>query len=90
MAVADVKTFSAWKELAAAHGLRVTEDLDLTEQIKPNLERLARVAEHRLPHAIRRGRKVLRRVLPGDAADERGRGLPAARRSWTPASTPTA
>jgi ubiquinone/menaquinone biosynthesis C-methylase UbiE len=63
MAVAETKTLSAWQEIAAANGLRVTEDLDLTEQIKPNLARLARVAETRyLTHPARA--RVLRRVLP--------------------------
>ena len=63
MAVAETKTLSAWKEVAAANGLHVTEDLDLTDQIKPNLARLARVAETRyLTHPTRA--KLLGRVLP--------------------------
>ena len=45
MAVSDGRALPAWKRTAAACGLRVTEELDLTEQIVPNLARLAAIAE---------------------------------------------
>jgi ubiquinone/menaquinone biosynthesis C-methylase UbiE len=54
MAVAETQQIGAWKRIAAATGLRVIEDLDLTAQIVPNLERLARIAETRLlSHPLR-------------------------------------
>lgn len=62
MAVADVQQMSAWKQVATEHGLRVVEDLDLTDQIMANLERLARVAETRVLMHPRRTR-LLRLVL---------------------------
>ena len=44
-------------------GLRVTEDLDLTEQIVPNLTRLATIADERLlSHPLRA--RVLQKILP--------------------------
>jgi SAM-dependent methyltransferase len=63
MAVADAKNFTVWKQLATDSGLRIAEDLDLTEQIKPNIERLARIAETRLlTHPVRA--RFLQFILP--------------------------
>ncbi len=63
MAVADAQELSVWKRVANDSGLRVSEDLDLTEQIVPNLTRLARIADERLlSHPLRA--RVLRKVLP--------------------------
>jgi SAM-dependent methyltransferase len=45
MAVSTGRSLSTWKRAAARCGLRVTEELDLTAQIVPNLVRLAAVAE---------------------------------------------
>jgi SAM-dependent methyltransferase len=45
MAVSAGRSLSSWKSTAARCGLRVTEELDLTDQIVPNLARLAAIAE---------------------------------------------
>lgn len=45
MAVSAGRSLSTWKRTAARCGLRVTEELDLTAQIVPNLRRLAAIAE---------------------------------------------
>ena len=45
MAVSDGQALGAWKRTAAGCGLRVSEELDLTAQIAPNLARLAAIAE---------------------------------------------
>jgi SAM-dependent methyltransferase len=66
MAVADGQRLPAWKDAARDAGLRVTEELDLTAQIVPNLERLARIAETGLlshPLRARLLKLVVRRPL---------------------------
>ncbi len=64
MAVADAQQFPVWQRVAHAAGLRVTEDLDLTAQIMPNLERLARITKTRfLSHPLRA--RLLKRLVPG-------------------------
>lgn len=66
MAVADGQRLPAWQDAALQAGLRVTEDVDLTAQIMPNLERLARVAETGLlshPLRARLLKLVVRRPL---------------------------
>lgn len=66
MAVADGQRLPAWQATAGQAGLRVTEDIDLTPQIMPNLERLARVAETGLlshPLRARLLKLVVRRPL---------------------------
>jgi len=66
MAVGDGQQLPAWQDAAGRAGLRVTEELDLTAQIMPNLERLARVAETGLlshPLRARLLRLVVRRPL---------------------------
>ena len=45
MAVSAGQSLDAFKRAASARGLRVAEELDLTAQIAPNLERLAAIAE---------------------------------------------
>jgi len=65
MAVADAKQLSAWKRIASGSGLRVTEEVNLTDQIKPNLERLARIAETRLLAHPRRSR-ILEQIVPSN------------------------
>jgi len=63
MAVADAQELSVWQRTAADSGLRVTEDLDLTEQIVPNITRLAKIADERfLSHGVRA--RLLQKVLP--------------------------
>lgn len=52
MAVSAARTFPVWQQTAAACGFTVVEDLDLTSQIKPNLERLARIADKFLSRPI--------------------------------------
>jgi SAM-dependent methyltransferase len=44
MAVSAGQSLTQWKRAASACGLRVAEELDLTAQIAPNLERLAAIA----------------------------------------------
>jgi SAM-dependent methyltransferase len=63
MAVAHGQALPAWKDSAAACGLRVVEELDLTAQIAPNLARLEAIAERFLarPRLVR----VARLVAPG-------------------------
>jgi ubiquinone/menaquinone biosynthesis C-methylase UbiE len=54
MAVAQSQQIGVWIRTAAENGMRVVEDLDLTTQIVPNLERLARIVETRfLSHPLR-------------------------------------
>ena len=74
MAVATSHTLADWIDVAAHHGFQVTENLDLTEQIKPNLARLAGAAGKYLDHP--RLGALARLMLPGDADRERDRGLP--------------
>ncbi len=63
MAVAEGRQLSAWKAIAGATGFSEVEDVDLTREIKPNLERLARVAENRfVTHPVRA--RFLKAVLP--------------------------
>ncbi|MEJ7798087.1 MAG: methyltransferase domain-containing protein [Solirubrobacteraceae bacterium] len=45
MAVSAGQSLAAWKHTASGCGLRVTEELDLTAQIAPNLARLSAIAE---------------------------------------------
>ncbi len=45
MAVSAGQALPAWRRAAQEHGLHVTEELDLTELIAPNLARLAALAE---------------------------------------------
>lgn len=45
MAVSAGQSLPAWKQAARVCGLNVTEELDLTAQIAPNLARLAAIAE---------------------------------------------
>ncbi len=45
MAVSAGQSLAEWKRVADEHGLRVTEELDLTAQIAPNLARLSALAE---------------------------------------------
>jgi len=66
MAIADGRQLPAWQAAAADAGLRVTEEVDLSAQIMPNLERLARVAETGLlshPWRVRLLKLVVRRPL---------------------------
>lgn len=63
MAVADGQQLPAWRAAAGDAGLRVIEDLDLSAQIMPNLERLARIAETGLlSHRLRA--RLLKLVVP--------------------------
>jgi SAM-dependent methyltransferase len=63
MAVPCGREFGAWKEAVVDAGFEITEDLDLSAEIMPNLERLARVAENRfVSHPVRA--RVLKRLLP--------------------------
>jgi SAM-dependent methyltransferase len=62
MAVSAGQTAAIWKVTAAACGLRVTEELDLTAQIAPNLARLAAIAERALARPRLLG--LARRVAP--------------------------
>lgn len=64
MAVSAAQALPAWKDAARRAGLRVTEELDLTAQIAPNLARLAAIAE-RFVSAPRLAR--LARVIAPDA-----------------------
>jgi SAM-dependent methyltransferase len=65
MAVSAGQPLERWKRAAAARGLRVAEELDLTAQIVPNLERLAAVAERFLsrPRLARAAQVVAPRPL---------------------------
>jgi len=60
MAVSAGQALPAWKDAAAACGLRVVEELDLTDQIAPNLARLEAIAERFLarPRLVRMARLV--------------------------------
>lgn len=63
MAVPYAREFGAWKSTAVEAGFEIVEDLDLSDEIMPNLERLARIAENRfVAHPVRA--RVLKRVLP--------------------------
>jgi ubiquinone/menaquinone biosynthesis C-methylase UbiE len=62
MAVSKSLSLEDWIDTAARAGFRVTESLDLSEQIKPNLARLARGADKYLSH--RRVASVARLLLP--------------------------
>jgi ubiquinone/menaquinone biosynthesis C-methylase UbiE len=62
MAVAKSLLLDEWVAKAEQHGFRVTENLDLSEQIKPNLARLARGVEKYLAHE--RLAAAARLVLP--------------------------
>jgi SAM-dependent methyltransferase len=65
MAVSAGTALPAWKRSAAACGLRVTEELDLTDQIAPNLARLASIAERFVarPRLARAARLVAPQAL---------------------------
>jgi SAM-dependent methyltransferase len=62
MAVSDTLLLSEWTAMAQGHGFISVEDLDLSEQIKPNLARLAKGADKFLSHP--RLASVARAVLP--------------------------
>lgn len=63
MAVSHGREFAAWKSAVVDAGFEVAEDLDLSAQVMPNLERLARIAETRfVEHPVRA--RVLKRILP--------------------------
>jgi SAM-dependent methyltransferase len=67
MAVHEGRQVSVWKAVATDCGWRVVDDRDLTDQIKPNLDRLARIVERRLlSHPMRA--RVLSKVLPASLA----------------------
>lgn len=61
MAVAAGQSLPDWLRVADASGLRVVEELDLTAQIVPNLDRLAAIAQRFLarPRVVRLARAVL-------------------------------
>jgi ubiquinone/menaquinone biosynthesis C-methylase UbiE len=62
MAVAETLQIGEWRRAAHENGLRVIEDLDLSHQIMPNLERLARIVDTRfLSHPVRA--RLLKRVV---------------------------
>jgi SAM-dependent methyltransferase len=65
MAVSAAQSLPEWKRTAARCGLHVGEELDLTAQIAPNLERLAAIAERFLsrPRLARTARVVAPRPL---------------------------
>jgi SAM-dependent methyltransferase len=65
MAVSAGRSLPAWKRAARECGLRVTEDLDLTQQIEPNLARLAALAERFVsrPRLARAARLVVSDAL---------------------------
>ena len=44
MAVASATTLPKWIQEAEQAGFSVAEDLDLTDQVRPNLERLSRIS----------------------------------------------
>ncbi len=63
MAVPYARELGAWKSAAIDASFDITEDLDLSDEIMPNLERLARVAESRfVAHPVRA--RVLKKLLP--------------------------
>jgi arsenite methyltransferase len=62
MAVSSTLLLTEWTALAQRHGFVSIEDLDLSEQIKPNLVRLAKGADKFLSHP--RLASVARLVLP--------------------------
>jgi SAM-dependent methyltransferase len=65
MAVSAGQSLEPWKRAAADCGLHVIEELDLTAQIAPNLERLAAIAERFLsrPRLARAAQLVAPRPL---------------------------
>jgi ubiquinone/menaquinone biosynthesis C-methylase UbiE len=65
MAVSAGQSLPVWKRVASEQGLRVIEDLDLTEQIAPNLARLASLAERFVtrPRLARAARVVVSDAL---------------------------
>ncbi len=65
MAVSAGQSLPDWRRTAAGCGLRIVEELDLTEQIVPNLERLAAIAERFVsrPRLARAARAVAPRTL---------------------------
>jgi len=65
MAVSAGQSLPAWKRAAAACGLRLAEELDLTAQIAPNLDRLAAIAERFLsrPRLARAAQAIAPRPL---------------------------
>lgn len=63
MAVPYAREIGAWKSAVVEAGFEITEDLDLSEAIMPNLERLSRIAENRfVAHPLRA--RVLKKVFP--------------------------
>lgn len=70
MAVSAPQSLPLWKATARACGLRVTEELDLTAQIAPNLARLAAIAERVVtrPRLTRLARRVAPEALLMNAA----------------------
>jgi ubiquinone/menaquinone biosynthesis C-methylase UbiE len=63
MAVSCARKFGAWKSAVDEAGFEIVEDLDVSDEIMPNLERLARVAEGRfVTHPLRA--RLLKRLLP--------------------------
>ncbi len=62
MAVSSTLVFTDWIEMAEKHGFNSVESVDLSEQIKPNLRRLAKGADKFLSH--RRLGSLARLVLP--------------------------
>ncbi|MEA2219775.1 MAG: hypothetical protein QOJ35_2401 [Solirubrobacteraceae bacterium] len=65
MAVSAGRSLAAWKRTARACGLRLTEELDLTAQIAPNLARLEAIAGRFLarPRLARAARAVAPHAL---------------------------
>lgn len=62
MAVSNTLVMSDWLEVAEKNGLNSVEDIDLSNQIKPNLERLSKGANKFLSHP--RMAMLARMVLP--------------------------
>jgi len=62
MAVSGTLVLSDWIETAEQHGFSSVENLDLSDQIKPNLARLAKGADKFLSH--QRMASVARLILP--------------------------
>jgi SAM-dependent methyltransferase len=62
MAVSDTHVLRDWIDEAERQGFRSVEDLDLSQQIKPNLARLAKGADKFLSH--QRLASVARLILP--------------------------
>jgi SAM-dependent methyltransferase len=62
MAVSGTLTLTDWRQVAERHGFTSIEDIDLSEQIKPNLRRLAKGADRFLAH--RRMASLAQLLLP--------------------------